>query len=254
MISIVAAFGIACIAYGLVAVAFDPVAAVVPALFAFAVALYLLLRRASKGVERGLAGLEELLRAGKVAEASQRIEATRDRWALWMPLLRGQLTAQLGMLDYVQLRFDEALPKLIAGKWRNWIAQGCIGAIHHRAGRKEQAHAALVAATKAGKKEPLAWILRAVLLHRDDRREDALAVLAEGLTHLPGQPQLTDLQAAIANKKRVETARFGQGWYQFYPEELAARMRQAGPVGPRGPNFGPGFRGPRVSKQARRGR
>ena len=37
-------------------------------------------------------------------------------------MLHGQLTAQIGMIDYLQMKFDEALPKLEAANGRDWSA------------------------------------------------------------------------------------------------------------------------------------
>jgi len=252
MISLLAAFGIACLAYGLVAVLLDPVAAILPAFFALTIALVILWRRASRGVQDALMPLEPLLRGGKVAEADVLLVSVSNRWSSWMPLLKGQLAAQRGMLLYMQSNWDDAMPLLMDGKWRNWMAQACIGCIHHRRGEVDEAFEFLARATKSGKKEPLAWVVRAVLLSRAGRRDEALQALSVGLTHLPEHRQLVDLKRTLANKKKVNTALFGQGWYQFFPEELAQKMR--GQAGPRGPNFGPGFRGPKTSKQMRRGR
>ncbi len=40
------------------------------------------------------------------------------------------------MTDYLQMKWDDALPRLEEGRWRNWSAILCIGLIHHRKGNK----------------------------------------------------------------------------------------------------------------------
>lgn len=250
MYSILAAAVAAGIAFAIVALTMSPVAAVFPAVVAFGVVAIVLLRRAVNGTQEMMLPLQSLMQAGKVEETEALLLNVQSTWGKWMPMLHGQVEAQRGMLDYVRMQWNDALPKLEAGQWRNWIAQGCIGCIHYRKGDKDKAFELFAKAAKTGSKEPLAHILRAVMLNKDGRRDDALNALGEATTALPGNKQIADLQARIANKKRVDTVRFGQGWYQFWPEELATRMRaQQG-----GSPFGAGFAGPRMSKRERRGR
>jgi tetratricopeptide (TPR) repeat protein len=251
MRSILASLGAALVAYIVVAVLFDPFAAVVPAGFAFVVAAFLLFRRISQRIQEAMAPLEGLLRGQKVDEADALLAKVGADLGPWMPYLAGQIAAQRGMLEYARGRFDAAVPKLTEGRSQSWHAMACLGCVHWRKGNKDACFAELEAATKQAPKEPLAWILRAVLLHKGGRDEDALKALAGGLTQLPGHAQLTDLQGQLANKKKVDPVQFGQGWFQFFPEELQQQRapRAFGGYQP----FGPGFRGPAASKRSRRG-
>jgi len=250
MYSILASLAAGGAVFAVVTLLMGPFAAILPAILAATIVLVILLRRATNGAQTMLFPMQQMMQAGKVDEVEELLVATRDQWGKWMPTLTGQLEAQRGMLDYVRMQWDDALPKLQNGQWRNWMAQACIACIAYRKGDKETAYAGLEKATKTGKKEPLAWIVRAVLLSRDGKRDEALKALSEGLTHLPNHPQLTQLQKTIANKKRVDTARYGQGWYQFFPEDLARQMKAS-----HGRNqFGPGFRGPKMTKAQHRGR
>lgn len=251
MYSIFAAVGAALIAFVLVSLLMSPVAAMVPAVLVLGIVGIVLLRRATNGAQVALAPMQPLMQAGKIEEVDALLVEAQRKWGKWMPTLTGQLNAQRGMLDYVKQNWDDALPKLEKGKWRNWMAQGCIASIHYRKGNKDEAFAMYKSATKAGNKEPLAWIVRSVMLNKDGQRDEALAVVNEGLTHIPGNRQLVDLQQRLANKKRIDTARFGQGWYQFFPEELARQMQATRGKTP----FGGGFQGGgRMSKAQRRGR
>ncbi|MFT6145204.1 MAG: hypothetical protein ACJAZO_004144 [Myxococcota bacterium] len=251
MYSIFAAVGAAAIAFVLVSLLMNPVAAMVPAVLAMGIVGILLLRRATNGAQVALAPMQALMQDGKIEEVDALLVEAQNKWGKWMPTLTGQLHAQRGMLDYVRQKWDDALPKLQKGKWRNWMAQGCIASIHYRRGDKETAFTMYAGATKAGKKEPLAWIVRSVMLNKDGKRDEALTAVNEGLTHIPGNRQLLDLQQRIANKKRIDTARFGQGWYQFFPEELGRQMQASRGSNPSGGGFQGGGR---TSKAQRRGR
>jgi len=240
------------VTFVLVAVFFDPLAAVVPAMMVLLIALVALLLRVKRKVDAEMQGIVPLLQRRQVAEAQRYLEGLRARHARWMPLLNGQVDAQLGMIDYLQLKFDEALPRLEKGKWRNWMALGCIGAIHYRKGRHEQAWTAFQKAVDIAKKEPMAYVVFAVLLNRAGMRDRSLEVMNAGLKVLPDNKLLKDLKSKIANKKRIKTSKLGDSWYQFFPEELAAQAQMAGRRGTPLPSQG--FKGPAVSKQQRRGR
>jgi len=252
MYTLLVSLGLALGTYGLVAVIFDPIAAIVPAVMVFGIAAVVLLLQVKKRVDEGISGIVPLLQERRIFDAQAHLEEVRRKWARWMPLLNGQVDAQLGMIDYYQLKFDQALPKLEKGKWRNWMALGCIGAIHFRKGRREQAFEALRKAIDASPKEPMVYVLHAVLSHRAGDSDTALAVLNEGIENIPENRMLQDLRKRIANKKRIKTSMFGEAWVQFFPEELAAQARIAARKGTPLPSAG--FRGPSVSKQMRRGR
>ncbi len=185
MFTLLASFGIGCLAYGLVALTFDPFAATVPALLATTIALFLLLRRVSRQVQVVSAPLEGMLRAGNVEEADALLKSVADRFGPWMPMLAGQMNGQRGMLKYMRMDWDDALPLLDKGKWRNWMVQTCIACVHHRKGDKDKAYELLAKATKAGKREPMAWIVRAVVLYRDGKKDLALQAISDGVAALP---------------------------------------------------------------------
>lgn len=222
----------ALVAVLILALGFGPIAAVFPSLLVSLGALMGLGWWRSKQVEAALAPVGPMLQGRQIDEARALIAKVRDEHGPWQLLLTGQLEAQLGMIDYLQLKFDDALPKLEAGRWRNGVALGCIGAIHWRQGRKEQAYKALGEAVSATPKDVTLTCVRATLLARDGKRDEALAAVAEGLKALPDNKVLKDLQQKIANKQKVDPKTFGEAWYQYFPEDLAKEMMVKGRRGP----------------------
>lgn len=229
------------------AIVFSPVAGVLPALLVLGLALFLLARRTGALVQAELAALAPLLQARKVDEAVTLLNGVKERYGRWQFLLAGQIDAQLGMMDYLQMRWDDARPKLEAGKWRNWAALTCLGCIHYRQGRKAEAWASFSAAADAASKETMIYAVWATLLVRDGLRKEALEALARGLEAQKDSQMLKELQAKVANQKKVDTAAFGDAWYQFFPEDLMKEMamrgrRGAGPMGapqaPQAPRIG----------------
>src|SRR5690349_13666108 len=128
------------------ALLWSPIAGILPALLVFLLVGYFLFRRLSTRLEAEMRAVVDMLQGQRIDDARRRLEDIRLQWGRWVPLLDGQVEAQLGMIDYLQMKFDEALPKLEKGRYRNWTAEVCIAAIHWRRDRKDQAWKAFEAA------------------------------------------------------------------------------------------------------------
>lgn len=212
-------------------------AALLPAILATGAAMYLLARRTGKLVEAEIAPLVGLLTERKVDEAEALLRAVKEKHGRWQFMLEGQMDAQIGMIRYLQLKFDEALPFLEAGRFRNWTALLCIGAIHARRKRYPEAWKALSDAASASSTQAIIYEAWAVLATRAGQRDEALSALDKGLKALPAHQGLTRLQSQIANKQKIDTKQLPELWFQFFPEEMAQqqlmRGRKNGP--PQGP-------------------
>jgi predicted Zn-dependent protease len=187
-----------------------------------------------------------ILQARRIDDARALLVGVRDRWSRWQVMLASQIDAQLGMLEYLQMHWDAALPLLEKGKWRNGQAWACIGAIHWRKGEKGKAFEALRRAQTVTPKDPMIAFVRATLLLRDDRRDEALRALADARGKIPENKLIADLQAKVANKQKIDPKIFGETWYQYFPEDLAKEMLTRGrrtpvpgmPAAPAPPRFG----------------
>lgn len=236
-----AALGIA--TFVVVAAIYTPVAAVLPALLVLGIALFLLTRRIGRLVDAEMRKLVPMLQAQQIEPARAHLDSIKQRYGRWQVLLEGQIDAQLGMLDYLQMKWDEALPKLQKGRFRNWQAQVCIGAIHYRKGDREKAWEELSAAVGTAPKEAIVYVVFANLLLRAGDRTRALAILDQGLKSLPDSELLQRLHKDVANKRKIKPESFPETWYQFFPEDLLkshlVRGRKGGqPMPMQQPRFG----------------
>lgn len=229
-LAIAVAAGVA--VFGAVAAWLGVIAGIIPGIAVVIVTMFFLSRRVGQTVEAEMQTIVPLLQSRKVAEAQQKIRDMKATYGNWQFLLSGQLDAQLGMLEYMQMNFDQALPLLVSGKWRNWSALVCIACIHYRRGRKEQAWEAFDAAASAADKESIIYGVWATLLLKDGKRTEALAAVARGLKAQPESQVLKELQSKIANKKKLKAPKmFGEAWMQFFPEEMAQQMMLRGQRG-----------------------
>lgn len=208
------------------------IAGILPGLLVGGITYFMLARRTGMEIQKQLAPVPQLLQSRKVSEAQQLIRDAKEQHGKWQFLVSQQMDAQLGMIEYLQMHFDAALPLLEAGKWRNWTALLCLGCIHHRNGDKEARDKVFAEAQQAEAKEQMVWVIPAVLLSREGRRTDAISAVVEGKKSLPDNKLLKELQNALANKKKIDVKQLGDVWYQFFPEELVGQQVMRGRRGP----------------------
>jgi tetratricopeptide (TPR) repeat protein len=235
-----------------VALWLSPMAGMVPAFLGFLITFIVITRRLTAKVQEEMAALPQLLQSGKIKPAQEKLRYIQKTYGPWQPMLTGQIEAQLGMIDYVQMRFKQALPQLEQGTFRNHLALLCIGAIHYREKRMDEAWATFKKARSSAKKETIVYLTWATLLARSGQRDKALHVLSDGLKVMPENAQLKNLRSTIANKKKINTKSFPDIWAQIFPEERVDK--QALLMGRRaGPRPGHGFSGMKMSRhQSRR--
>lgn len=210
--------------FGAVTWLLSAVAAVLPALGVFAIAMFLLARRTGQLVQQDLTSVGTLLQQQRIDEAQTKLVLIKERYGRWQFLLAGQIDAQLGLIDYLQLKFDEAKPLLEAGKWRNAPVLARLGLIEWRRGRKAEAFKLLEEATKASTDDPMVFVVWAVLKAREGAKTEALTIVGNGLKALPNNQTLKDLQQKLANDQKVDPRTFGENWYQYFPEDYRTEL------------------------------
>ncbi len=228
MYNLLIALGAALVVFVAVTMWLGPIPALIPAVLVLALAMYLLTRRISQRLEVELAAVVPMLQNRQVDEAKAHLLAIKGRYGRWQLMLDRQLDTQLGMIDYMQMKYDEALPRLVRGKWRNWQALTCIAAIHHRRGDLPGCWEHLEKAASASPKEVIIYLVWATLLVRGGDRSAALAALSKGLVAQPDSEHLKNLKKRVANKKKIDSGQFPETWYQFFPEDLAKKMVMRG--------------------------
>lgn len=238
------------VAFAIGAALYAPVAGILPAIFAFlAVGVGIFVSQRRK-VDAALAPLVGLLESQRVDEAVALIEKLKTIHGPWVPGLDGQLDAQLGFLQYMQLKWDKALPMLMSGRWRNPMALLCIAAIHLRKQRDEQAWSFLEDAEAAASKDPNVFVVSATLRMKRGKREEALQALGRGREACDNKVPIDRLKRVIANGKRIQADKLPEVWMQVWPEDLIAKMKKQG----YGQPGGPGFANARGNRRARRQR
>ena len=234
MVTIVGSFLVGVLVFALIAVWFAPIAGILPALFVSVTMFFVVTMRVGKRVQNALAGLQPLLEARRVDEAMVLLDEVRRKYGKFQVMLDSQLQGQAGLIEYMQMRFDQALPLLEKGSFRNWTAHTAIGCVHYRRGRKEEAWKSFDKAASVGAKEVIVYAIWAKLLIKDGKHKDALAAVRKGQKAMPGNGLMKEIVHRVANKKGIDPKKLPESYLQFWPEEYAKQMvmrgRRGGPM------------------------
>lgn len=144
----------------------------------------------------------------------------------WIPGLRGQLQAQMGMLALNMNQKDRGVELLEGSSLRNADARMVLACIRYRDGEKDRAMSILEIASKVSKKHALLHNTYAWMLHKAGKNEKAQGVLAAFLkkdaTNAPSKDNMLRLQ----NNKRMSMQEFDMQWYALGLEEPPGAMGQ----------------------------
>jgi tetratricopeptide (TPR) repeat protein len=217
--------------------------AIVPGVFVALLAYYGLARKTFKHVERIFTSSASALQSmpPKLDLAVKTLE-TAYAYAPHQIGVRTQVDSQLGVLHFLQKDFSKAQAPLERSLgFGHWMGAAMLSVIHYKRKNHDEMRKVLEIVTKRGKKESLAWALRAYLMCQIGERDAAQTVLVTGLNRLENDQKLKDALLALQNGKKIKMKAYKEQWYQFHLEKPPAQYQQAA------------IR-PKIGKVARRGR
>ena len=214
---------------------------------AFAIIWVIILRRISKQLGPTMARVQKLAEGRSFALAITSLE-TMLPLCKWMPMLRGQIVAQMGVLSHYAGDKSKAAEHLKLAPRRSGDAKMLLAAIKYSTKNYDEAIAILDAAAPYNRKSALLANVAAWMLQKRDRTGDAIARLvrytAKDSDNAPTKDNLLRLQ----NGKKLTMKPFGMAWYALGLEHPPAQQQQFP-----GANAGrKGFRQPPKAKSKRR--
>ncbi len=233
MYNLLIAGGAAVVAFAIGFFAAGWIAGIVPAVIALVAVWFLLARRTGKKVEAIAMSAMAQLQAGNMAGARELLRGALPL-GKWQVLVKAQIHAQLGAVDYLEgcsmlmqrqitaskSKFTDAKAELEKSWSRDWRSRTLLACVYHRENNTDQAVAVLAKAESVGSSESMFWAVWAYILNEAKRRDEALKVVGRGLVALPKQAGLVAIQEALSNRKRPDFKVFGESWYQFFPEHI----------------------------------
>jgi tetratricopeptide (TPR) repeat protein len=189
-----------------------------------------LARRSGKQLEATMAVAQKEMAARKPDRA---VAALQDAFkiARWQFGVAASLHANIGILLYVQKKFDEAEPHLRksgATLLKLWQAQAMLAAILFRRKQYAEMEKIFDGALRGNKKETLLFAVYAWCEHQRGEKKKAIEILQNGLTESPSDEKLKTLLGRAQNDKRLKLDGWGEMWWQFWLENPPM---MAGPQG-----------------------
>ena len=200
---------------------------------AAAVGTYVLLaRRSGKQLEAVMGAAQKEMMARKPERA---VEALQQAFALarWQFGVASSLHANIGVLLYVQKKFDEAEPHLRASTgtlMRLWQAQAMLAAILYRKKQYEEMEKVFDRALSGSKTETLLYAVYAWCEHQRGEKKKAIELLTRGTDENKSDEKLKALLQRAQNDKRLKLDGWGEQWWQFWLETPPQMMNPQGNV------------------------
>ena len=154
-------------------------------------------------------------------------------------LVKGSIDGQIGVVQFLRKKNEEAEPLLRSASFQHYIAKAMLGILQWKRGEKKKAKETFQLALKSGKKESLLYAVYAYVLNEMKERDKAVAILNQGLKVCQGDERLLLNRNQLQNNKPMKMKVYGDQWYQFMLERPMLRQEP--------PPFA------RISKRAARG-
>lgn len=210
-------------------------------ILAFVVVWILVARRIAGHLQPAMERVQKQIEAGHWDGALQSLEEMLPL-GKWVPMLKGQLLAQMGMLAWHGNKKEKALQLLEGASVRAPDARLLFACILYKNGDVARALSVLQFAGAVNKKHALLHNTWAWMLHKSERNDEAQAVLAAFQKRDAGNEPTKDNMLRLQNRTRMTMQAFGMQWYALgleQPPQAMGQMRRA-PKGFREPPKGRG--------------
>ena len=189
-------------------------------------------RRSGKQLEAVMAVAQKEMMARKPDRA---VAALQDAFKLasWQFGVKSSLHANIGVLLYVQKKFDEAEPHLRKSGstlLRLWQAQAMLAAILYRQKKYDEMEKVFDGAKRGNKSETLLYAVHAWCEHQRGEKKRAIEILQAGVKENPSDEKLKGLLNRAQNDKRLKLDGWGEQWWQFWLETPPQMLNPQGNV------------------------
>ena len=195
-------------------------------------AFFIISRILSKKLEPRFLAAQKQIQAGATQAAVQTLEGLLPM-ARWQIMLKGQIYAQMGCLQYTLGEDKAARVSLGMAARRSSEAQLFLAALQVRGKDIEQAKKTIEEAISFNKKQVILYNVLAWILLRDGDRQQAIAALLRSEKADKNSEATKDNLNRLQNGKKMNMKRFGMSWYALKLENPPASMRQQPPGAPR---------------------
>ncbi len=174
-------------------------------------------RRVQGKLERVFTRASEFLKKQQFDKA---IEVMKEgyRFNRWQFLVKGSIDGQIGVVQYLRKKNEEAEPLLRSASYQHYIAKAMLGVLLWKRGEKKKAKNVFQAALKPGKKESLLYAVYAYILNEMREKDKAVEILNQGLKICKDDERLLVNRNNLQNNRPMKMKVYGDQWYQFMLE------------------------------------
>jgi predicted Zn-dependent protease len=180
-------------------------------------------RKVQQDLEKVFERAGELLKKQKFDAA---IAAMKEgyKYSTKQFMVKGSIDGQIGIVQYLRQKNDEAEPLLRSASMQHYIAKAMLGILQWKRGEKKKARETFDLALKTGKKESLLYAVYAYVLLEMGDRAKAIEILNRGLDICKGDERLLSNRTLLQNNKAMKMKVYGEQWYQFMLERPMMRV------------------------------
>ena len=139
-------------------------------------------------------------------------------------MIKGSIDGQIGVVQFLRKKNEEAEPLLRSASFQHYIAKAMLAILQWKRGEKKNAKETFNLALKSGKKESLLYSVYAYVLNEMKERDQAIAILNKGLKICEGDERLLVNRNQLQNNKPMKMKVYGDQWYQFMLERPMLRQ------------------------------
>jgi predicted Zn-dependent protease len=139
-------------------------------------------------------------------------------------MVRSSIDGQIGVVQYLRRKPQEAEPLLRSAGFQHYIAKAMLAILQWKRGERKEAKETFRLALKSGRKESLLYAVYAYVLVEMKERDRAVDVLNQGLRICKGDERLLVNRNNLQNNKPMKMKVYGEQWYQFMLERPMLRQ------------------------------
>ena len=219
MVVLLIAIAVGVVVFGVLAAISNVIGAAVFGLVALAITYFLMTKRITKQLEAEMAPIQKQLQSGRTDNAIKTLEGIRDKYANKQFFTRSTLDGQIGVIHFMNKRFDKAQPYLEKSFVRLWNAQAMLGVLHGKNKDYDKMDDTFEKCVKYSPKQGVVWSTWAWIHWKAKHKEKAISILTRGKSALADKDEMLNTNLlALQNDKKMKMKGYGDVWYQFHLE------------------------------------
>ncbi len=209
------------------------VGGIIPGVIAMVASYFLLGRRVQAQLQAGMLAVQKEIQRRQIDAAVRMMEALKRKFGFWQFFARSSIDGQIGAIQFLQGKQDEAKPYLENAFVRAWEPQAMLAVIHSKKKDFDAVDRVLERAAKYNPKQGLLWSLWAFIHWKAGHNQKAIAILGRGKDALGDKDaHIVANLLALQNNKKMKMKGYGEPWYQFQLEQhpLLRQQQRGGGV------------------------